>query len=427
MHDRKPACIARCITTEEVSLAVRQVTAAGLSVTVRGGGHNVAGLAIADDAVLIDLSLMRAVTVDQAAQRAQAQGGCLLGDVDAATAPYGLACPTGVVSQTGLGGLALGGGYGWLARKWGLTCDHVIAVEIVLADGSVVEASEDQNPDLLWALRGGGGNFGIVTRFTLRLRPVASVQYHSRVYHLDDAPRVLDAYRRLARQQPRDLHTVAAMKYGRESDEEPRLFVNAAWLGDPEAGPPAFSSVCGQVAPRTAGTRTMSYLQLQGLGDHGEPKGNRYFTKSCYLRDVPAAAVHEFIQAARGMRSRLSSIDFEYLGGAIGDVAGGDSAFPNRLAPYIYTVSAQWRESADDDDNIAWARSGVDRLKDFQHGGAYVNYLQDEGGDRALETYGAERYRRLARIKNSYDPDNVFRVNQNIRPSSDVNTIEGNG
>ena len=418
IHDRKPVCIARCITTEEVSLAVRQATATALPVTVRGGGHNVAGLAIADDAVLIDLSLMRAVSVDQAGQRAHAQGGCLLGDVDAATAPYGLACPTGVVSETGLGGLALGGGYGWLARKWGLTCDHIIAVEIVLADGSVTEVSEDQDPDLLWALRGGGGNFGIVTQFTLRLRPVVSVQYHARVYHLDDAPAVVDAYRRFARLQPRDLHTVASMKYGHESAEEPRLFVNAVWLGDPETGPSAFASVCGDTPPRSAQTRTMSYLELQGLGDHGEPKGNRYYTKSCYLHDMPDVAAREFIQTARSMHSRLSSIDFEYLGGAIGDIPGADSAFPSRLAPYIYTVSAQWRDSGDDDGNIAWTRRGVDRLKEFQYGGVYVNYIQDEGDDRVLEAYGAERYRRLAHIKNRYDPDNVFRVNQNIRAES---------
>jgi FAD/FMN-containing dehydrogenase len=427
MHNKKPLFAVRCLTTAEVSLAVREITAAGLPLTVRGGGHNVAGLAVADDAVLIDLSLMRTVDVDQAGQRAHAQGGCLLGDVDAATAPYGLACPAGVVSETGLGGLALGGGYGWLARKWGLTCDHIVAAEVVLADGSVAEASEAQNSDLLWALRGGGGNFGIVTQFTLRLRPVASVQYYTRAYHLDDVPEVLDSYRRFAGRQPRDMHAVAAMKYGHESASQPQLFVNAAWFGDPEVGPSIFASVCGSVTPAIAQARTLSYLELQGLGDNGEPRGNRYFTKSCYLRDMPGETTREFLRTARDMRSRLSSIDFEYLGGAIQDTPDSESAFPGRLAPYIYTASAQWRDTADDEDNIAWTRRAVDGLKEFQYGGRYVNYVQGEVGDKSLEVYGTERYRRLARIKSYYDPDNFFRGNQNIRPSSDAKTIERSG
>lgn len=212
MHDRRPAWIARCRTAGEVAAALRFAVAGGHQVTVRGGGHNVAGAAVADGAVMIDLSPMRGVLVDAKAMLAYADGGCLLRDVDAATARYDLACPSGVVSHTGLGGLALGGGYGWLARTWGLTCDHIAAAQVVLADGSIVEASDAEHQDLLWALRGGGGHFGIVTRFTLRLRPAGPLYYHVAQYPLEAAARALAAYRAFAEGQPRALHTIGALK-----------------------------------------------------------------------------------------------------------------------------------------------------------------------------------------------------------------------
>ncbi|WP_198520669.1 FAD-binding oxidoreductase [Kitasatospora sp. CB02891] len=425
MHDRRPALIARCLTASDVSAVLRHAVAADVPVTVRGGGHNVAGTAVSDDSVMIDLSLMRAVTVDPAAEQAEAEGGCLLGEVDAATAPYGLACPAGVVSHTGLGGLALGGGYGWLARKWGLTCDHILAAEVVLPDGSVVEVSESQHPELLWALRGGGGNFGIVTRFTLRLRPVGPVYHHAAVFGPNEAPAALEQYRRFAAGQSSDMHAVGAFKVAGQQEwiperlrGEPALFLTAVWLGDPADGPAAVAPLFGTVEPAGSVARVMPYLELQGLGDHGEPHGNRYFTKSCYLSDLASDPVAELVEAARDIRSPLSSIDFEFLCGAISGPANEDSAFPRREAPYICTASAQWIDPQHDAENIAWTRNTVARLAAWTYGGAYVNYLQDEPADRVVEVYGEARYRRLAAVKNSYDPRNVLRSNQNIRPTS---------
>lgn len=423
MHDRRPALILRCTGADDVSAALRYARACGRAVTVRGGGHNVAGAAVADGAVLIDLSLMRDVQVDPERRTAHAQGGCLLGDVDAATTPHGLACPAGVVSHTGLGGLALGGGYGWLARKWGLTCDHIVAAEVVLADGSVVVADESQHTELLWGLRGGGGNLGVVTRFTLRLRPVGPVHHHTGVFPLADGLKALARYREFAEAQGPDLHAVGALKHAGPQDwipaelrGRPALFLTAAWFGDPAEGPaqtgPLFANAAG------SDVRRMSYAELQALGDHGEPHGNRYFTKSCYLTDLTEGPADELLVTAAAMESTRSSIDFEYLRGAITDVPDEDSAFPRRDAPYIVTVSAQWTDPAQDEANAAWSRRGVERLTRWQYGGAYVNYLQDEHPGKVAEVYGAGRYARLAQLKHRFDPQNVLSGNQNILPTA---------
>ncbi|WP_225729197.1 MULTISPECIES: FAD-binding oxidoreductase [unclassified Nocardia] len=425
MHDRYPLAICRCVTADDVSVVLRCAVDAGLPVTVRGGGHNVAGLAVADDAVQIDLSLMRQVTVDPVARLAYAEGGCLLRDVDAATTPHGLACPAGVVSHTGLGGLALGGGYGWLATKWGLTCDHIVAAEVVLADGRVVQAGDGpgQYEDLLWALRGGGGNFGVVTRFTLRLRPVRDVFLWTGVYSLEAADAALTAYGAFAGRQPADLHTVGSMKYAGDQEwipaglrGRPALFFSAAWFGEHGGAPEAIAPLLDGVPPSATLERRISYAELQSLGDSSEPFGNRYFTKSCYLADLSAAVRERALESARDIRSPRSSIDFEYLRGAISDIPSDSSAFPCRDAPYIYTVSAQWTDPADDAENVEWSRRGVDSLRPHHFGGTYVNYVQDETDGDISRIYGAERQRRLGIVKARYDPRNVFRHNKNIQP-----------
>ncbi|MFC4029979.1 FAD-binding oxidoreductase [Streptomyces polygonati] len=423
MFDRRPVAIARCRDARDVSTALRFATRAGLPVTVRGGGHNVAGTAVADDALMIDLSPMNEVAVDPADALVRAGGGCLLRDVDAATTRYALACPAGVVSHTGLGGLALGGGYGWLARKWGLTCDHLVSAEVVLADGTVVEATEDSDPDLLWALRGGGGNFGVVTRFTLRLRPVGPVYFRRAVYGLSQAGPVLAAYQAFAEQQSDDLHAVGSIHHASAGgwvpealDGQPALFLSAAFLGDPAEGPEYTDGLFEAVAPAASTLDLLDYRTLQSLGDTSEPHGNRYYTKSGYLTEISGAAA-ELAGAGEENPSSRSSIDFEFLRGAITGSGADRSAFPNREAPYICTASAQWVDPGADAPNIAWARRSLDRLGEWNQGGAYVNYLQDTGVSQVVDTYGVRRYRRLAEVKRRYDPENLFRGNQNVRPS----------
>jgi FAD/FMN-containing dehydrogenase len=437
MHSRYPLAICQCLTAADVSLVLRCAVAAGLPVTVRGGGHNVAGLAVADGAVMIDLSLMRQVTVDPVARLAYAQGGCLLRDLDAATAPYGLACPAGVVSHTGLGGLALGGGYGWLATKWGLTCDHIVSAEVVLADGRVVEASDSppgQHEDLLWALRGGGGNFGVVTRFTLRLRSVRDVHYWTSVYPLEAVWEALSAYQDFAGQQPADLHTVGTLKYAGEQPwipaglrRRPVLFLSAAWSGEHNGASAALTPLLAGIAPSATLERQISYAELQALGDSSEPSGNRYFTKSCYLSGLPSEVIGKALESAREICSPLSSIDFEYLCGAISGISSDNSAFPCRGAPYIYTASAQWVSAAYDDENMEWSRRSVDSLRPHHFGGTYVNYAQDEVDGGPSYIYGAKRYRRLGMIKGQYDPQNIFRHNKNIQPILNDVTTEREG
>ncbi|ATL31027.1 FAD-binding oxidoreductase [Streptomyces formicae] len=420
--DRRPALIARCQRSGDVAAALRYAVAEGFPVSVRGGGHNVAGTSVADGALLIDLAPMRGVRVDAAAGLVTAEGGCLLGDLDAATTPYGLACPAGVVSHTGLGGLALGGGYGWLARKWGLTCDHLEAAEVVLADGSIVEATGHSHPELLWALRGGGGNFGVVTRFTLRLRPVGPVYLRRAVYPVDRAGPVLAAYQEFAEAQGADLHAVGTLRRAVANawvpeglDGRPALHLSTAWFGDPGQGRAATEALHGALAPAGAAEEVLSYAALQALGDTSEPHGHRYYTKSCYLTGMSAAA-DELAAATTEIPAPLSTIDFEFLRGAIAK-GGAESAFPNRDAPYICTASAHWTDAADDDRNAAWSRRTIGRLDSWRHDGVYVNYQEDHGNSRAMDTYGGPRYRQLAEVKGKYDPRNLFRGNQNIRPS----------
>jgi FAD/FMN-containing dehydrogenase len=423
MHDRRPAVIARCVHADEVSAVLRWARSEGLAVSVRGGGHNVAGSAVADNAVMVDLTLMNSVDLDPVAMVAVAGGGALLRDLDAATTAHGLACPAGVVSHTGLGGLALGGGYGWLARKWGLTCDHLAAAEVVLPDGAIVTASPAEHEDLFWALRGGGGNFGVVTRFTLRLRKVGPVVHRTGVYALARAAEALGAYAGYAEQQQLDLHTVGALKTAGNHEwiperlrGKPALFLTAGWFGPESDGPGAIAPLFRSAPPDGRLDQVLSYAALQALGDYSEPAGNRYFTKSCYLGDLTSAAAAALVEAGQESTSPLSSIDFEFLRGAIADVPDVESAFPHRDAPYIVTASAQWTNADEDETHARWSRQAIDSLAPWQHGGAYVNYVQDAQHQSTTDLYGDGRYRRLAATKTRYDPENVLRHNQNIAP-----------
>jgi FAD/FMN-containing dehydrogenase len=425
MVDRRPALIARCRGTPDVRAAVGYARDSGLPLTVRCGGHNVAGTAVADGAVMIDLSLMRSVTVDPGARMAEASGGCLLRDLDLATARHGLACPTGVVSRTGLGGLALGGGYGWRCRKLGLTCDHIAGAEVVLADGSVLEVSEDQHPGLLWALRGGGGNFGVVTRFTLRLDPIGPMLVCSAVYPAEAAAEAMRACGALAADLADDLHLLYGLRHAAPAGPVPAGQPGGPVLGVTVVCPaadPASGRECralfGALPAGQVTTQAMSYLELQSMGDSGALAGRRYYTKSGYLAGLPGQAAERLIASAGRNPSATGSIDVEYLRGAVLRGGTGESAFPQREAPFMVTVSGSWDDPGLDRDGIAWAREAVESLSAWEHPGVYANYIsQHESAQRASAMYGPAIYSRLAQVKQAYDPGNMFRSARAIIPA----------
>ncbi len=422
MYDRRPALIARCESSADVSAAVMFARSAGLPVTVRGGGHNVAGSSVADGAVMIDLSLMRGVRVDATRRIAEAEGGCLLRDVDSATTAEGLACPAGIFSYTGLGGLALGGGYGWRSRKWGLTCDHIIGAEVVLADGTIVQASEEENSDLLWALRGGGGNFGVVTRFRLRLRPVGPILVRSALYAGDDVVPALRAYTEFTATAPEDLHLLASLRHARDTDpiaeplrQRPVLDLLLIGSADDAASVAAATELVETVPAASSDEKTMSYLELQTMVDDSAPDGRRYYTKPGYFRELPDDAMRRLVDAAAQNPGETGSIDIEYLGGAISRSGAEHSSFPQRDAPFMVSVYASWDDEKLDTDAIDWARSTVVGLQDWQQAGAYLNYLsQAESDDVAADSYGAAIYARLLEVKRRVDPENIFRTSRSI-------------
>jgi FAD/FMN-containing dehydrogenase len=426
MIDRTPALIACCRGTPDVKTAIGFARETGRPLSVRCGGHNVAGSAVAEGAVMIDLSLMRAVVVDPGARIARASGGCLLRDLDLATTPHGLACPAGVFSLTGLGGLALGGGYGWRCRKLGLTCDHIIGAEVVLADGSVAEVSESQHPDLLWALRGGGGNFGIVTRFTLRLDPAGPMLVRSAVHPVERAVEAMRAYRAFAPGLSDDLHLLGGLRRAAPADPVPPGQRDRPVLGVTIVCSAANAASTGEgralfeaMPACTVAARTISYLDLQSMGDSGSPAGRRYYTKSGYLAGLCDEAIERLIASSGRNPSHTGSIDVEYLRGAVLRSGPSQSAFPQREAPFMVTVSGSWDDPGLDQDGIAWAREAIDSVHTWEHPGAYSNYIsQHESPQQASAMYGSAIYSRLAQVKQAYDPDNMFRSARNILPAS---------
>jgi FAD/FMN-containing dehydrogenase len=422
MIDRRPALIARCRDTADICSALRHARAAGLPVSIRCGGHNVAGSAVVDGALMIDLSLMRSVTVDAGAGTAEAEGGCLLRDVDLATTQHGLACPAGVFSYTGLGGLALGGGYGWRCRKWGLTCDHIVGAEIVLADGSVLQVSEEEHPDLLWALRGGGGNFGVVSKFRLRLRPAGPILARTGVFGGDDAATALQVYRKASTSLSDDFHLLGGLRHARPDDAiadtaqgRPVLDFLAVCSGD-DAASLEEAAALFEAMPKHASTeKTMSYMDLQTMVDDSAPDGRRYYTKSGYLNELPDPAIQALIDAAARNPSQTGSIDIEHLLGAVARGSAAESAFPTRDAPFMVSAYGSWDDPKLDEDGIAWARETMSSVQEWAHPGGYSNYVsRQESRQDAATAYGAELYSRLVEVKRRYDPDNVFRSTRSV-------------
>lgn len=425
MIDRRPRVIVRCAGVADVVAAVRFAREHELLVAVRGGGHNVAGTAVADDAVVIDLSPMRGVRVDAERRTVWAQGGCTWGDLDRETQPFGLAVPGGVVSETGIAGLTLSGGYSNQRRAHGMTIDNLVACDIVTADGRYLRASADEHPDLFWALRGGGGNFGVVTAFEYRAHPLGPEVYRAQViYPVDQARRVLAGWREALRDAP-DAVTGDAVFWAfppapevpQELHGMPFLLAAGTYAGPVDEGERALRPLRELGTPLVDQSGVMPYLALQSALDPLVPAGNRYYWKGLYLDHLDDAAVELIAERAAAAPSRMGPVVIRQLGGAMARVPADATAFGDRSAPFHLSIDAAWADPADDAPNIAWARSFWQDAQRFSSGQVYFNFAgMLEEGEAALRTSFGRNYARLVDVKTAYDPGNLFRLNPNIAP-----------
>ena len=413
MVDRSPALIARCNSTADVAAAVNFAREHGLLVAVRGGGHNAGGLGSCDDGLVIDLSGMRGVTVDAAQRIARVQGGARWSDVDATTHALGLATTGGLISTTGVGGLTLGGGLGWLMRSYGLASDNVVGMELVTADSEIRHASATENPDLFWALRGGGGNFGVVTAFEFRLHPVRTMYAGMLIYPFSRAREVLRRYRDVASTAPDELTLFAALMTS--PDGVPITAILVGYNGAAAAGEAAVRPL-RDLEPVADHVTEMPYPALQSMLDDGFPSGLQVYWRSNFLSGLPDEAIDLLCDRFVTVTSPLSSLLIEQFGGAVSRVGAAESAFPHRQAPFNLAVIARWAGPPAAAPHSTWARGVSEVMTPFTSGGVYVNYLGTEGAERIRAAYGPATYERLVAVKRKYDPMNVFRMNQNISP-----------
>jgi FAD/FMN-containing dehydrogenase len=424
MVDRRPALIARCAGEDDVVLALGAARERGLPVAVRGGGHNVAGNAVCDGGVVIDLSAQKAIHVDPEKRIARVQPGVLLGELDRATQAFGLATPTGNVSMTGVAGLTLGGGLGWIARKHGPACDNLLAAEVVTADGERVRASAEENHELLWGLRGGGGNFGVVTSFEYRLHPVGPDVLAGGVLHaFADAPELFRFLREFVAEAPDELSVTAstfrassAMPVAPEMHGELVTVLAVCYAGDLAAGEAALRPLRSFGRPLLDGIAPMSYTALQSGSDASYPSGQHNYWKSHYLAELSDDVIATIIEHAPRMGSPLSSFYLQHLGGEIARPDRTSAAFGHRDGLFDFAILTVWSDSAETAEHVAWAREFFDAMGPHAHG-VYVNNLGTEGADRVKAAYAPDTYERLVALKDTCDPANVFRFNQNIAPS----------
>ncbi|HKA60239.1 MAG TPA: FAD-binding oxidoreductase [Gemmatimonadales bacterium] len=427
--DRRPRLIARCIGTADVVAGVRFARDHDLEIAIRGGGHNVAGTAVCDDGIVIDLSAMRGVRVDAKSRKAWVQGGALWGDVDRETQAHGLATTGGIVSHTGVAGLTLGGGVGWLMRKQGLTIDNLLGVDVVTADGEHLRASEDEHPDLFWALRGGGGNFGVATSFEFRLHPVGPTVLAGPIFwDAADAREVLRYYREFIRDAPDDLGTV--VRFGTAPPLavipealhwRPVVMVGACYAGPLEDGERALRPLRASRTPLLDLVGPTPYAGFQSALDTTVMHSWNYYWKSTYLPELRDDLIDVLAGHAFSCSSPRSYVAMFHLKGAVSRVAAGATAFGNRQASHAITLDAAWHPGEDfGERDTAWTREFFAALGRFREG-VYVNFLDgDEDLGRVREAYGDSVYDRLVDVKTTYDPGNIFHHNQNIRPRDRV-------
>jgi hypothetical protein len=421
MAARTPGLIARCADVADVQTAVRAAADAGVLTAVRCGGHSLAGFSTCDGLV-IDLSRMRQVSVDHESRRARFAGGCLLGSIDTATQAHGLVLPSGVVSHTGAAGLVLGGGFGWLTRLRGLSCDNVEGFTLVTADSSIAHANAKENADLFWALRGGGGNFGVVTEFEVKLHPVTSVVLAGGFCLGDNISAIVRRWRDFMPEAPDSLKWNLNLRLAPSNENAPTDICglpvaseSVLWVGDSDEGRRYIDHILSLCKPVAVTRRILPYLALQTMADDEFPHGRRYYTKSGYFKSLDDSSIEQMVQALDSVPSPNTQIELAYLGGAAGRVAAEETAFGDRSSPFVINLLANWSGPSDDAANIAWIRNLFKVLRPSMTPGVYVNFMSGDEDDRVPEAY-RERWDRLVDVKSHYDPTNFFRLNQNIPP-----------
>jgi FAD/FMN-containing dehydrogenase len=422
--DRYPALIARCAGVADVIAAVKFGRRTGLPVAVRGGGHSFPGLSAVDGGLVIDLSPMRGIRVDPEASTARAQAGVLLGELDRETQAFGMAVPSGIVTHTGMAGLTLGGGIGWLMRKYGLSVDQLLSVDVVTADGEFVKASGRQNPDLFWGVRGGGGNFGIVTDFEFRLNPVGPTVLAGPVlWPMEESPNVLRFYREWIKDVPDELTTIVAHRYAPplpaippELHGKPVVMVIFCYAGSVEEGEKVVRPMREFGSPLLDLCAAKPFLAHQAMFDPSFPAGWWYYFRSADLAELSDDVIDIVAANALKMKSRLTAFPIFQLGGAISRVGEDDTPYNGRKAGHTININATTESARGFDEERDWSKNFWSELQPY-HTSVYVNFLLDEGEDRIRQAYGPARYDRLKALKRKYDPDNFFRLNQNIPPS----------
>ena len=424
MIDRRPALIARCTGTSDVIAAIGFARSEGLDVAVRGGSHNVAGNATCDGGLVIDLSPMKGVRVDAEARTVRAQGGLTWGELDAETQAFGLATTGGLVTTTGVAGFTLGGGIGWMMRKYGLACDNLISADLVTADGQTVHASESENTELLWGLRGGGGNFGVVTEFEFRLYPISQVYGGLIAWPADKGPEILKFWREWSLTAPDEVCTMAAFLYAPPEPFVPPevvgqpIFAIACCHLDPEGSAEDDLHPLRDLQPAVDVLGPMPYTAIQGMFDAGTPRGSRNYWRSGYLQELTDEAIDTIYAAVPGIPHPMGQLHIHQMGGAMRRVPQGATAFGSRDVPFLMNYIALWLDESEDQKNVAWCKDASDAMARFGTGHRYVNFLADEGEAGVESAYEAETLTRLQGLKAKYDPTNFFHFNQNIKPTA---------
>jgi FAD/FMN-containing dehydrogenase len=423
MIDKRPALIVRCAGVADVISAVNFARTNRLLVAVRGGGHNVAGNAVCDGGIVIDLSRMKGMRVDPAARIARAQAGLTWGEFDRETQAFGLATTGGLVSTTGIAGFTLGGGIGWLMRKYGLTCDNLLSADIVTADGRFLTANKNENADLFWGVRGGGGNFGIATSFEYRLHPVGKIIGGLTLYPAEEAKEVLQFYREYLTTVPEDLTSMVFFLKAPPAPFIPENLHGApvvgfavCYAGSIEEGERVVRPLKEFGPPAVDLINPMPYTALQSMLDAGAPPGLQNYWKSEYLKGLSDGAIDAIVDHAARMQSPLSQVHVQHMQGAVSRVGADETPFGNRDATYVLNIVGMWSDPKESETHTRWTREFFASMEPFSTGGVYVNFLGNEGEKRVMAAYGQANYERLVALKNKYDPTNFFSLNQNIKP-----------